>query len=143
MKRKSYLAMTAVALVATVWAGCASSPEKRIAKNEQAFASMSAEARAAIREGRVEPGFTPQQVELGKGKPDRVGSRTTARGREEVWTYEKRGSGLGFGLGIGGGSGGLGGGVGVSSGGRTPNVAYVVYFSPDGVVSAVEDFSAR
>lgn len=131
-----------VAAAALVLTGCQSTPEKRIAKNEAAFASMSAETQTAIREGRVEVGFTPEQVELAKGKADRVVRRTTAKGEEQSWIYEKRGSGLGFGLGIGGGSGGLGGGVGVSTGGRGPDVAYVVNFS-EGRVASVEDYTAR
>lgn len=123
-------------------AGCQSTPEKRIAKNESVFAAMPAETQAAIRAGRVEVGFTPPQVELAKGKPDRVVRRTTAKGEEQSWIYEKRGSGLGIGLGIGGGSGGLGGGVGVSTGGRGPNVGYVVNFS-EGRVTSVEDYTTR
>jgi hypothetical protein len=121
-------------------AGCGSTPQKRIAKNEAAFAAMEPGAQAAIRAGRVEVGFTPKQVELAKGKPDRVLRRTTAKGEEQSWIYEKRASGLGFGIGIGGGSGGLGGGIGVSSGGRGPSTACVVSFA-DGVVSSVEDYT--
>lgn len=131
-----------VAVLGMAVAGCQSTPAKRIAKNETAFSTMSPEAQAAIRAGRVEVGFTPVQVEMAKGKPDRVVRRTTAQGEGQSWIYEKRGSGLGFGLGIGGGSGGLGGGVGVSTGGRGTNVAYVVNFS-GGVVSAVDDYTAR
>ncbi len=123
-------------------AGCQSSPQKRIAKNEEAFAAMPVEAQAAIRAGRVEVGFTPVQVEMAKGKADRVGRRTTATGEQLTWIYEKGSSGLGFGLGIGGGSGGLGGGVGVSTGGRGPSLDYVVVFT-DGVVSSVEDYSGK
>ena len=131
-----------VSVGALAMAGCQSTPEKRIAKNEAAFAAMPASVQAAVRAGRVEVGFTPQQVELAKGKADRVVRRTTAKGEEQSWIYEKRASGLGFGIGVGGGSGGMGGGVGVSTGGRGPNVAYVVNFS-GGVVSSVEDYGAR
>jgi hypothetical protein len=109
---------------------------------DAAFAAMPADVQAKIRAGQVAVGFTPQQVELAKGKPDRVGKRTTAKGEEQSWIYEKRASGLGFGIGVGGGSGGMGGGVGLSTGGRGPEVAYVVNFS-GGVVSSVEDYGAR
>lgn len=132
--------MAALALATA--AGCRSTPEKRIAKNEAAFAAMPADVQAKVRAGRVEPGFTPLQVELAKGKPDRVVRRTTAKGEEQSWIYEKRASGLGFGLGVGGGSGGMGGGVGVSTGGRGPSAAYVVNFA-GGVVYSVEDYAAR
>ena len=125
-----------------VAAGCSSTPEKRIAKNEAAFAAMPSDVQAKIRSGQVAVGFTPQQVELAKGKPDRVGKRTTAKGEEQSWIYEKRASGLGFGIGVGGGSGGMGGGVGVSTGGRGPEVGYVVNFA-EGVVSSVEDYTRK
>ena len=136
------LSVAILAAVGLAVAGCRSTPEKRIAKNEAAFAAMPAEVQAKIRAGQVEVGFTPQQVELAKGKPDRVVRRTTARGEEQSWIYEKRASGLGFGLGVGGGSGGMGGGVGVSTGGRGPDVAYVVNFS-EGVASSVEDYTGK
>ena len=122
--------------------GCQSTPGERIAKNEAAFAAMPTDVQAKIRAGDVGVGFTPEQVELAKGKPDRVGRRTTAKGEEQSWIYEKRASGLGVGIGVGGGSGGMGGGVGLSTGGRGPDVAYVVNFS-GGVVSSVEDYSGK
>ncbi|MBC8008558.1 MAG: hypothetical protein H7067_00500, partial [Burkholderiales bacterium] len=103
-------------------------------------AAMPAETQAKIRAGRVEIGFTTTQVKLAKGAPDRVGRRTTTAGEEEVWTYERKKSGLSFGVGVGGGSGGVGGGVGVSTGGRDPDVEMRVMFAA-GVVSAVEDYS--
>ena len=141
MKTRIPLAViVAAGLLAT--SGCQSTPAKRIAKNEAAFAAMPADAQAKIRAGQVEVGFTPQQVELAKGKADRVVRRTTAKGEEQSWIYEKRASGLGFGIGVGGGSGGMGGGVGVGTGGRAPDVDCVVSFS-GGVVSAVENYAAR
>jgi hypothetical protein len=140
MKLHTMLAMVVVG--ALLGAGCQSTPQRRIAKNETTFAAMSPDAQAAIREGRVEIGFTPVQVELARGKPARVVRRTTAQGEGQSWIYEARGSRLGLGLGVGGGSGGLGGGVGVSTGGRGSNVAYVVHFS-GGLVSSVEDYGRR
>lgn len=131
-----------LAAAATAMTGCGSTPEKRIAENEAVYAAMSPEAQAAVRAGRVEVGFTPPQVELARGKPDRVVRRTTAKGREQSWIYEKRGSGLGIGLGIGGGSGGLGGGVGAGTSTRGSDVSYVVNFAA-GVVYSVEDYGAK
>lgn len=132
-----------VLLVAAVisLAGCRSTPEKRIAANEAAFAAMPAEVQAAVRAGRVELGFTRQQVELARGRPDRVVTRTTAKGEEQAWIYERRRTGFGFGVGVGGGSGGMGGGVGLSTGGRGAAVAYVVNFA-GGVVASVEDYDS-
>lgn len=136
MKTRTWLVLLGVMGLA----GCASTPEKRIAKETEVFSAMPAETQAKIRAGEVEIGFTTTQVKLAKGEPDRVGRRTTTAGEEEVWTYERKKSGLSFGLGIGGGSGGLGGGVGVSTGGRDPDVAMRVMFSA-GLVSAVEDYT--
>lgn len=129
-------------MAALVVAGCSSTPDSRIKKQESAFAAMPVEVQAKIRAGTVEVGYTPQQVTLARGKPDRVGKRTTATGTDEVWTYEKRASGLGFGIGVGGGSGGMGGGVGVGTGGGSPEVELRVVFS-GGVVSAVEDYRKK
>ena len=119
--------------------GCASGPDSRIKKERAAFDAMPAEVQQQIKAGEVAVGFTQQQVTLARGKPDRIGRRTTATGAEEVWTYTRRASGLGIGLGVGGGSGGMGGGVGVSTGGRAPDVEMRVIFS-GGVVTAVEDY---
>lgn len=131
-----------IALAAALFSltACQSTPEKRIARQAEAFAAMSPETQEKIRAGRVEVGFTPLQVQLAKGSPDRVSRRTTAQGEEEIWTYERARSGLGFGLGVGGGSGGLGGGVGVSTGGRAAEPALRVSFT-GGTVTAVEDFA--
>lgn len=140
---KTSIRRTGVAVlgaVVLVMAGCSSTPEKRIAKEQEAFDAMPAETRAKIRAGLVEIGFTPQQVLLAKGEPDGKGRRTTSAGEEEVWTYERKKSGLGFGVGVGGGSGGMGGGVGVSTGGRPPEIETRVMFA-GGVVSAVEDYA--
>lgn len=119
--------------------GCASGPDSRIKKEQAAFEAMPVDVQERIKAGEVAVGFTPLQVTLARGKPDRVGKRTSAAGQEEVWTYERRGSSLGFGLGLGAGSGGLGGGVGVSSGGRASEVELRVVFS-GGVVTAVENY---
>jgi hypothetical protein len=119
--------------------GCSSGPDSRIKKEQAAFEAMPAEVQEKIKAGEVEVGFTPLQVTLARGKPDQIGKRTSAAGEEEVWTYERRRSGLGIGLGVGGGSGGLGGGVGVSSGGRGSEVQSRVVFAK-GVVSAVENY---
>lgn len=138
MKPRFFLSAVAAVLV-VAWSGCASTPEKRIAKEREVFAAMPPEVQSKIRAGVVEIGFTTTQVRLAKGEPDRVGRRTTTSGEELVWTYERGKSGVGLGLGLGIGSGGMGGGVGVSSGGRGPEIAMRVIFS-EGVVSAVEDY---
>ena len=124
----------------SVLGGCQSTPESRIAKKQAVFSSWSAHTQEKIRAGQIEIGYTPQQVELAKGKPDRVGRRTTAAGDRVEWVYLWDDSNFGFGLGLGAGSGHFGGGAGVSTGGGDPGVAMRVLFSAD-VVSAFESFS--
>lgn len=138
--RRTGVAVLGAVMLALAAAGCSSTPDKRIAKEQAAFDAMPAETQAKIREGKVEIGFTEQQVLLARGKPDGKGRRTTSAGEEEVWTYERKKSGLGFGVGVGGGSGGMGGGVGVSTGGRPPEIDLRVMFA-GGVVLAVEDYA--
>lgn len=141
MKIQTRFGLVALLGLTAVFAlgGCASGPGSRIKKEQAAFEAMPAEAQEKIKAGEVAVGFTPLQVTLARGKPDRVGRRTSEAGQEEVWTYERRGPGLSFGLGVGAGSGGLGGGVGVSSGGRASEVELRVIFS-GGVVTAVENY---
>jgi hypothetical protein len=136
--KTSNVILAGLVLGMALLAGCQSTPEKRIAKNQDAFEAMPADVRSKIRNGEIAVGFTEQQVRLAKGEPDRIGRRTTADAELVVWTYEKRSGGLGFGLGVGGGSGGLGGGVGVSTGGGRIDVDLRVIFD-GGVVTAIEN----
>lgn len=68
-------------------AGCATTVHDRIRRHEQLFASFPAEVQAKIREGRVEPGFTPDMVRLAFGQPDRVITRVSSQGETVVWVY--------------------------------------------------------
>lgn len=93
------------------WAGCAS-VDSRIRKGQADFDRWPAGVQAAIREQRVEVGFTPPQVEMALGRPSRVYTRTTAAGEEEIWAYYDRKPGFSFGMAMGsGGYSGVGGGV--------------------------------
>lgn len=134
---KTIFIMAALA-AAILLSGCQSTPEKRIAKDRESFEAMPADVQSKIRNGQVAVGFTEEQVLLAKGKPDRIGRLTKADGESEVWTYERRSSGLGFGLGVGGGSGGLGGGVSVGTGGGRINIDMRLIFE-GGVVTAIEN----
>ena len=127
----------ALALV-TLSAGCSSSPQSRIAKNQAAFDSYPADVQATIRQGEAKVGFTPDQVRIALGAPDRVLTRTTEAANSEVWIYRDKSPSFGFGLGVGGGGGSVGGGVGVSTGGREfPDERLRVIFTA-GRVAAVE-----
>lgn len=130
-------------LVLTCWAaliaaGC-STTDSRIAKNRAAFESWPADVREKVQAGRVDVGFTPEQVRVALGEPARKYTRTSSEGTAEVWAYEK--SGPRFSIGIGGGSyhggSGMGGGVSVGTGGVSTEDAVRVVFT-DGRVSAIE-----
>lgn len=54
-------------------AGCASTQEHRIAQYRGKFAAFPPAVREAVRRGEVRPGFTPLQVYLAHGMPDRNG----------------------------------------------------------------------
>lgn len=72
--------------VAMLLLGC-STPESRIKKNPELFASFPADAQETIRRGEVAIGFTTEMVAMALGKPDRIYSRETAGLLLEVWAY--------------------------------------------------------
>lgn len=129
--------LPALGLAALLAAGC-SSVSSRISSHRAAFDSWPAEVRQKIEAGRIDVGFTPEQVAVAMGEPARKYTRTTKDGAEDVWSYEERGPR--FSIGIGGGSysggGGVGGGVTVGGGARGEDTAQVVF--TDGKVSAIE-----
>ncbi len=109
---------TVIALCGLVFVSACSSPGRRIAKDQGAFDSYPAEVQAMIRDGRIDLGFTREQVRMALGKPDATSTRRTAAGNAEVWIYRDGGRSPRVGLGLGFGSGGFGTGVGVSTGSR-------------------------
>ena len=128
-------------VLAILSAGCSSTPQSRIKKNQAAFSSYPAEVRSDIERGQVRVGFTPEQTRLALGDPDRVLTRTSDAGVSEVWIYRENKPRLGLGLGLGFGGGSVGTGVGVSASGREfPDERVRVIFTA-GRVSAVEQIS--
>lgn len=121
--------------------GCASSPQSRIKKNQDAFNTYPAEVQAAIQRGDVVAGFTPEQVRLAQGDPDRVLTRTSAEGNSEVWIYRDGKSKVGIGLGLGFGGGSVGTGVGVSTRGREFDDERMRVVFTAGRVTAIEQVS--
>jgi hypothetical protein len=97
-------------LFAASLAAC-STPASRVARNQAAFDSWPAEVREQVRVGKVAVGFTPEQVRVALGEPDRVFVRTTGAGETEVWAYRDLGPQLGVGVGVGVGTGGTAGGA--------------------------------
>ncbi len=66
---------------------CAAGPVQRIERDPAAFAALSAEQQARVREGAIGVGYDPTAVRLAYGEPDRIVERETAEGRSEVWLY--------------------------------------------------------
>ena len=97
-------------------AGCATTPAERISRNPSVFASWPPEVQAVVRAGRVAIGFTPDQVRMALGNPDRIIVRSSGEGPSEVWVYHGHGPmvGVGFGVVGGGGSTRVGGATEVS-----------------------------
>jgi hypothetical protein len=114
--------------------GCASSQMNRIDRNRDIYETWPIETRQAVLDGRVEPGMTPDMVEVSWGKPSEV---VTGSGGDEIWVYKTGGSdgavyypgagissigglggpGIGISTGAGGTNIGTSGGIGIGSGG--------------------------
>ncbi|HEY8932184.1 MAG TPA: hypothetical protein VIM44_02605 [Rariglobus sp.] len=138
MKASLLLCLTSVVLV--LGAGCVSSSKSRIAENQAAFNAYPADVQEALRKGEVKVGFTPEQVKIALGAPDRVLTRTSTEGRSETWVYRDANPrfGLGFGVGIFGGGSSAGAGVGVGTGGAEFADEHMRVIFTAGRVSAVE-----
>lgn len=102
---------------------------QRIERDRDAFESWPAEVQDAVSQGRVEVGFTPEQVRMAWGEPDHVAMEVSAEEETERWVYEKSSPSIGIGIGGGnfGRGGGVGGSVGTTVGGNT-NVIAVARF---------------
>lgn len=61
--------------------------EKRIEKNAELFSTFSAENQALIRDQKIAIGFTPQMVEIAKGKPSDIKVRKTSDREIIIWRY--------------------------------------------------------
>jgi hypothetical protein len=118
MPSKVFLAVCASCSL--MLAGC-STVDSRIAKNRELFNSWPATVQDRVVQGQIDLGFTPDQVRVALGEPDRVFTRTTADGTSQVWSYRDRAPRIGFGVGVGvgtfGGHGGSFGGVTMGTGG--------------------------
>lgn len=141
MKTKALV--IAAAFWSAIAAGC-STVDSRIAKNREAFSSWPAAVQDKIVVGKIDIGFTPEQVRVALGEPDRVFTRTTADGTSEIWSYRDRKPRIGFGVGVGlgsvGRSGGTFGGVGLNTGGGyLDDEKLGVVFDRTGRVSAIEE----
>ena len=111
--------------------------DRRIADHRADFDRYPPQVQQQIRAGQVAVGFTPEQVRMALGKPDRVIEQTDPSGQTLQWIYTRSVPSLSFGLGgFGGGSTAVGGGVGVTTPGGSAERARVVF--RDGRVSEVQ-----
>jgi hypothetical protein len=74
-------------LVALGLGGCSSPQFSRIEGNREDYESWSLDVRQAVLDGRVEPGMTPQMVEVSWGQPSEVISRANGPHEDEIWIY--------------------------------------------------------
>lgn len=117
-----FWAMTAAGVLVS---GCASSQMRRIDASRDIYETWPIEIKQAVLDGKVEPGMTPEMVEVAWGKPDEV-IHSSGEG-EEVWVYRSGGSepiytgggGAGYPGGMGGGMGGSSIGISTGAGGGT------------------------
>lgn len=139
--------IAAAALGALLLAGC-STVDSRIDKNRSAFEAYPTAVQDKIIQGKVDVGFTPDQVRMALGEPDRVFTRTTADGTTEVWGYRERKPRVSFGVGLGfgsfGGSRSSFGGVGLNTGtGYHDDEQLGVVFDRNGRVEKIEERTRR
>lgn len=127
-----------LAVLAVFAAAACSSPASRIRRQKATFDAYPPAVQEAIRAGQVEVGFTPEQVTLALGKPDRKFVRKSAFGAQDVWGYGAGSSrprmGMSLGMGSWGGGGSYSGGVGMESEAGHDERARIV-FKDDRVVS--------
>lgn len=140
MKTKAWLGSgLGIVLLVT---GC-STVDSRIAKNREAFSTWPAPVQDKVVQGKIDIGFTPDQVRVALGEPDRVFTRTTADGTSEIWSYRDRGPKFSFGVGVGMGSfghrGGTMGGIGLTTGGGYRDDEKLgIVFDRTGQVTSIE-----
>jgi hypothetical protein len=103
MRVLSVLLLSTATLVLT--AGCVTStPQSRIDQNRAAYSEYSSEVRRAIREGRVQIGFTAEMAEMALGRPGRKLTRRDETNEEsEVWIYYRNRPRVSVGMAVGSG----------------------------------------
>lgn len=132
-----------VLVSALLLGGCATTPADRIAQNPTAFNVWPAAVQEKVRAGQVALGFTPEQVKMALGEPDRMYQHTTTAGSWDVWVYAReRGRwsvGVGIGMGGGGGHTSVGAGAATTLQDSTARMGQALEVSfQGGVVTSIE-----
>lgn len=104
-----------VLLLAAALAAC-TGPGARISRHKDAFNAYPPDVQAAIKDGRVQVGMTPDMVLMAAGDPDRKWTSDTQQGSLETWVWYESQPGVGVGFGVSSGYGHWGRGVGTSVG---------------------------
>lgn len=135
MNRTAFLPLALLLL-----AGCVTTPAERIDRNPGLFSSWPASVQDTVRAGKIAIGFTPDQVRMALGSPDRIIAETSAQGVTEIWIYRSHRPVFTVGVGVvgGGGSTRVGGSTMVTSGSPYPPELRRVIFQ-NGRVSSVEE----
>jgi outer membrane protein assembly factor BamE (lipoprotein component of BamABCDE complex) len=86
MKIRSILSIAAAACA--VWlSGCAVTPATRIQADPEAFAKLTPDQQAMVKQGKVGIGFTMDAVRLALGDPTHKTLLSNSAGNSEVWHY--------------------------------------------------------
>ncbi|MEY3775029.1 MAG: hypothetical protein RLZZ129_1809 [Verrucomicrobiota bacterium] len=81
-------------------AGC-STLGSRIAESQAAFNSWPTAVQDKILAGEADIGFTPEQVRVALGDPQKKYRHKSGEGTAEIWAYTRGGTGFSIGLGLG------------------------------------------
>ena len=77
-----------IVCLALVAAGCASTIEKRRQEHAAAYAGLTPEFRAAVDQGQVKVGMSPEAVLIAWGKPSQVLTNESSQGTFVTWLYQ-------------------------------------------------------
>lgn len=134
MKRSGLLLLFPLFLLL---AAC-STPGSRADRYREQFDSWPPEVQDNVMAGRIDIGYTTEQVWVAIGEPDRVSTRTDPDGTSETWHYRSKEPRFSWGIGVGTGGRNSSVGVGVGTG-REREVDYAVEVTFDrGQVSSIE-----
>ena len=105
------LTLTIMAVLSLALAGCATL-DSRLKEKQAEIVTWPAAVQAAVRAGKIDLGYTTEQVYVALGNLDRIFTRQTAESVEDVWAYYDRKPG--FSMRVGMASSGYSGGLGAA-----------------------------